>query len=432
MVAYARPTMTEPGNPAESTNGAESFDVAEIVDDLRLRVDRRRAQGDYPPDLEDRMSRHFERVRNHPVYEDHLPSLRQAISELDLRSQFTPDRIASSSKSRVGEHYHRLIAQAVARQVAGILDQVQSYVDAVRPILELGVAQLEDLEEFVHQDLAGHVDAALDRLGRREVAGDDIPGELAALRTRVAALEAERSLQAPFDETRLHDRFEGDPAEMADRARHVSELVGGRGPVLDLACGRGELLEVLTAEGVAARGVDGRSDLVAGAVRQGLPAGQHEALPALDEADGASLGAVVMAEGLESLDAQSIADLVTVAATKLAAGGVLILAADNPAAALAAASRAGADPRRRGPLSPEYLSFLCEQVGLTRRDLHWSPTPTGPIRVGAGEAAVADLVSQLNELLFPPTRFTLVASAPSGGGADPTSAAPEPGPAAGR
>jgi O-antigen chain-terminating methyltransferase len=51
--------------------------------------------------------------------------------------------------------------------------------------------------------------------------------------------------------------------ELRERQRPYFELLRGHGPVLDVGCGRGELLELLRDDGVEARGVDADADMVA-------------------------------------------------------------------------------------------------------------------------------------------------------------------------
>ncbi|MGI8753234.1 MAG: class I SAM-dependent methyltransferase [Acidimicrobiales bacterium] len=392
-----------------STDSPEPVDVALLLDELRSRVVQRRIDGDYPPDIEERLNHQLERVRPPAEVEaqDPLTTLRIALSQLKDRSHFTPERIALSSTSRVREQYQRAMAQAVARQVSGVLEQVQEYVEVLGPILDRTVALLGDLDTFVHDELEEHLNAALYDVERRELAGSDVSGDLSALRARVAVLEAERSLRLPFDEGALHEHLQGSQAELMDQARHLSELIGDRTPVLDLACGQGQLLEVLAQREVPSEGVDVRSDLVAEARRRGLPARVADPLVALEEAPDGSLGALVLAGTVEHLAPQSLVDLISRAPVKLASGGVLILAGANPAAVVSAAQRAGWDPRRRGTVGPEYLSFLCLQVGFAGADLHWSTPPRET------SETLADSQSdrgRIRQVLFPPARFTLVAA----------------------
>lgn len=391
---------------ASASASPEPVDVSLLLDELRAEVARRRVDGDYPADLEERLDRQFERVQPPAEVVDHMRTLHIALGQLDERSHFTPERIALTSSSRVREQYQRAVAQAVVRQVAGVLNQVQEYVDVLGPILERTVAVLGDLHVFVHDEFEKHLNAALYDVERREMAGSDVSGDLAALRTRVAVLEAERSLRLPFDEGALHERFEGGPSELMDRAQHLSGLIGNRTPVLDLACGQGQLLEVLMRREVTAEGVDTRSGLVAEARRRDLPARDADPLLALEATPDASLGAVVLGDTVEHLAPQNLVDLISLATVKLAADGVLILVGDNPAAVLAAAQRAGADPRRRGPVGPEYLSFLCSQVGFVHCDLHWSTTPGRSLETVAGDDSE---LGPIRDVLYPPSRFTLVA-----------------------
>jgi len=396
--------------PGAGTERAGPAEVAGLVEELRLRVEQRRIAGEYPRDIEDRLAHHFERVVSHAEPGDHLDELRAAVMEFRAVGAFSAERIEVASKHRMGEHYHRLVAQAVSRQVAGVLAQIQDFADKLRPVLEASAAQLEILDDFLRHDMAGRLDAALEGLERRELDPGDPAGELAALRTRVAVLEADRAWPGSVDERALQDRFEGDRTQRLESAGHLHELIGDRVGIVDLACGRGELLEIL-GPGAAARGFDTRAALVADAAARGLAAQAGEPLESLGALPDASLGAVVMAGRIDQLDPQSLIDLVSLATAKLGPGGVVVLGAENPAALIHAAEGAGSDPLRREPIGPRYLSFLCGHAGFTRVDLHWSTIiPPGALSAGADAGgALGDLVRQLNATLFPPTRFTLVA-----------------------
>jgi hypothetical protein len=78
----------------------------------------------------------------------------------------------------------------VARQTAGVRDQVQEYADGVRDVLVGIVAALEDPEGHVHADLVGQLDAVLERLTAAERRAVAAEAALAALAGRVEAMEA--------------------------------------------------------------------------------------------------------------------------------------------------------------------------------------------------------------------------------------------------
>jgi SAM-dependent methyltransferase len=142
----------------------------------------------------------------------------------------------------------------------------------------------------------------------------------------------------------------------------VPKLVG-RGPVLDLACGRGELLELLGEQGIVASGVDPDEELVAVAVSRGLPAEAGAAAEALGRVDDSSVGAVVMLRAVERLTGEAMIDLVALSARKVGSGGRIVVEALDPSspAALSAAAR---DPSHVRLFHPDCLTFLFREAGF--------------------------------------------------------------------
>lgn len=157
--------MTDEADPAAVPS------VDELVGELQARVEQRRAEGHYPPDLAESMRSHFERVLHHRPQTD-LEVLRQQLEKLDSVGSFDPARISLESGAPGGQWLHATVARLVHRQTQGVLEQVQQFGDAVREVLRTVLAALEEPHGHVHEDLLGQVDALLERLARLERRGD--------------------------------------------------------------------------------------------------------------------------------------------------------------------------------------------------------------------------------------------------------------------
>ena len=133
-------------------------------------------------------------------------------------------------------------------------------------------------------------------------------------------------LYADFEE-----RFRGSEEEI--RARQASDAArfrGAPGPVADLGCGRGEFLEALAAEGVAAIGCDANPVMAARAKEKKLAVDQADLFTWLaGRADG-SLGGVTAFQVVEHLPPASLFDLVELAIRKLAPSGRVLFETINP------------------------------------------------------------------------------------------------------
>jgi SAM-dependent methyltransferase len=180
----------------------------------------------------------------------------------------------------------------------------------------------------------------------------------------------------------FEDRFRGDRASIAQRVREHLPVVQAAGagtaerPILDLGCGRGEWLEVLSEAGLCARGVDTNLLMVQQCRARGLDVAGADALDHLRALPDASCGAVTAVHLVEHLPFHDLLALLDETARVLAPGGVAIFETPNPYNLLVGACTFHTDPTHRQPLAPDVLQFLAETRGLTRvevRALYRSP-----------------------------------------------------------
>jgi O-antigen chain-terminating methyltransferase len=135
---------------------------------------------------------------------------------------------------------------------------------------------------------------------------------------------------------------------------------------VDLGCGRGEWLELLSDCGFAATGVDLDDGMLAACRERGLDAVKADAIAFMEKL-GDETQAVVsgfhLAEHLPFLQLQA---LVRNALRVMQPGGLLILETPNPENLKVASLTFYLDPTHRHPLPPELLSFLPHYYGFTR------------------------------------------------------------------
>jgi O-antigen chain-terminating methyltransferase len=129
----------------------------------------------------------------------------------------------------------------------------------------------------------------------------------------------------------FEEHFRGSEEEIRGRqASDAARFRGAPGPVADLGCGRGEFLEALAAEGVAAIGCDANPLMAARAKEKNLAVDQADLFAWLaGRADG-SLGGVTAFQVVEHLPPASLFDLVELAIRKLAPAGRVLFETINP------------------------------------------------------------------------------------------------------
>ena len=192
----------------------------------------------------------------------------------------------------------------------------------------------------------------------------------------------------------FENTFRGSEELIASRQRVYVELLAGHAPVLDIGCGRGELLELLRDAGIAASGVDLDSAMVQHSRAKGLDVRQDDAVTALTAAEDRSLGAVIANQVIEHLPHDELLELFRVAPVKLRAGGVFIVETINPHAPQALKTF-WVDLSHRHPIFPEVVLALCRQSGFASAYV-FHPDASGDAerdRFEAGDYAVVARVA---------------------------------------
>ncbi len=111
--------------------------------------------------------------------------------------------------------------------------------------------------------------------------------------------------------------------------RPLLKIYGG-GQAVDLGCGRGEWLELLTKEGFSPTGVDLDEGMLSACQQLGLPAVKADALDLLSETESNSQLVVSAFHVVEHISFEQLKTLVTQALRVLKPGGLLILETPNP------------------------------------------------------------------------------------------------------
>jgi 2-polyprenyl-3-methyl-5-hydroxy-6-metoxy-1,4-benzoquinol methylase len=174
----------------------------------------------------------------------------------------------------------------------------------------------------------------------------------------------------------FEDQFRGSAESVQARVRDYVPIFHGRSGVVDVGCGRGELLAALKAADIDARGVDTNAQMVAVAREQGLDVSHHDALGYLRSADDESIGGVIATQVVEHLEPAYLVQLLDTAAQKMRPGAPIVLETINPACWLAFFSSYIRDVTHVRPVHPETLQYLLRASGFERVELRYSaPVP---------------------------------------------------------
>lgn len=181
---------------------------------------------------------------------------------------------------------------------------------------------------------------------------------------RASAGEMDRDGYRGFE-----DVFRGSEEMIRDRQRIYLSLIKGREPVFDAGCGRGEFLDLLAENGIAAQGVDLDPDMVKRCREKGHEnVEQGDLLEALERVPEGSLGAIFSAQVIEHLELDQLQRFLQLSRSRLRPGGLLIAETVNPHSA-AALKAFWVDPTHKHPLFPETMLSLCALAGYTEGDV---------------------------------------------------------------
>jgi SAM-dependent methyltransferase len=160
----------------------------------------------------------------------------------------------------------------------------------------------------------------------------------------------------------FEDLFRGSMEMIRERQRPYLELLRDHAPVIDVGCGRGELLDLLKAEGLEASGIDLDPDMVETCRARGLDVELGDGLELLEKQADASVGAVFSAQVVEHLGTDDVVRLLRVALGKLRPGGLFVAETVNPHSPRALKAF-WVDPTHVRPIFPETLLALARLTG---------------------------------------------------------------------
>ncbi len=161
--------------------------------------------------------------------------------------------------------------------------------------------------------------------------------------------------------------FRGDRSVIIQRQQRYAEFLKTpheKGFVLDLGCGRGEILEILKNNGVKAIGVDCYKPFVDYCNENGYDAVLSDALMYLDACEDGELNGIVLSQVAEHVDTHYLYQLMRTGYRKLKPGCCFILETPNPEV-LCVYTDFYTDASHIKPVSPKALKYVFEKNGYS-------------------------------------------------------------------
>ena len=407
----------------------------EPLDDLIARLERERQAADR---IYNNALTALDRAASTPPVLPAAPTAadRTRLATVNDRTQILPAGapvIDRSIKGRLTGFIWRLVGPSLQRQAefnAAVTEHLNRtadahdrWIEAAARLREAVEAELQAVARFQSlllqylQTVTAYVDTK-----DRGVGGVEIRDRLARLEQRVQAMKrelepgirgADRSDSAtvfsrPVDAATyvgFEDRFRGASPEITRRVEDYLPILEGASDVVDVGCGRGELLAALRARGVRARGVDTNAAMVDVCRSQQLEVEQGDALSYLDRQPDASVGALTSIQVVEHFDPAYLVRFLETAFHKMTPGAPLVLETINAACWMAFFETYIRDLTHQRPLHPDTLRYLVEASGFSSVDIRFrQPVSEGdrlqtvePGFLTGGVSGMAEVAAALND-----------------------------------
>jgi 2-polyprenyl-3-methyl-5-hydroxy-6-metoxy-1,4-benzoquinol methylase len=173
-----------------------------------------------------------------------------------------------------------------------------------------------------------------------------------------------------FDYGRFAERFRGGEDYVRRNVEFYKPYFAGRENVLDIGCGRGEFLEMMRENGVAAQGIDLSDESVAQCREKGLQAEAANLFPWLTAAGEQAFDGIFSSQVVEHLDPKALPEMIRLCASRLRRGGLLALETPNPECLAIFATHFYLDPTHTRPIPHPLLAFYMEEAGLGSIEVH--------------------------------------------------------------
>ena len=306
------------------------------------------------------------------------------------------------------------------REISQQLDAIGA---AIAPTAGIGGAgpRFAELREQVNalERRVRRLDGLIEALPSARSAEPSLSGDPADASAPAAAAPP-LFLSERFNYVAFERRFRGDPADvLRTQTDRYADLLIDHSPVVDIGCGRGELLEVLAQRGVEAIGVEPDAGMVAEARARGLHIEHADALSFLRAAEPRSIGAIFSAHVVEHVPVEVMLEMIELSVSRLRPGGLFVAETPNPSALIVLGESFILDPTHVRPIHPALMAFLCETAGFRAVRLEFY-APADHHRLAALDDPNAPAWSRtvdanfqkLNDVLFGPQDYAVIATAP--------------------
>src|SRR5687767_13581401 len=216
----------------------------------------------------------------------------------------------------------------------------------------------------------------------------------------------------------FEDRFRGEREEVQRRLEVYLPLLteaGIKNGVLDLGCGRGEWLRLLSSKGIECEGVDRNRVFIEECRRDGLNVSEADVLEHLRRLPANTLNVITSFHLVEHLRFKVLIELLDEIERTLKPGGLVILETPNPENFMVGSCTFYADPTHRNPIPSQTLEFLLESRGFVDLKV-WKLRPWEAAKLPED----SELIRRFNEFFYSAPDYGVIAKKPQSLLSDPS------------
>ncbi len=194
-----------------------------------------------------------------------------------------------------------------------------------------------------------------------------------------------------------------------------------RGKILDLGCGRGEFLKLLSSIGKSAYGVDANPEMVRLCTESGHEVYLQDIFDHLEYLEDDSLAGIFSAQLIEHLSSDDLIYLFSLCFRKLSPGGVVVLETLNGSSLYTLVERFFVDITHKNPLNSNAIAAYIKYFGFVNVEIDFSNSFSNEERliVPDNQHSDADLINllsdnftKLNNVLYSDRYFAVIANKP--------------------
>lgn len=193
----------------------------------------------------------------------------------------------------------------------------------------------------------------------------------------------------------FENAFRGSRTQIKKAQEQYISYFEGCNRVVDLGSGRGEFLELLKENNIAAIGVEVYDEFVELCRNKGLNVVQQDALEYLKEQE--EIDGIFAGQLIEHLPLESTIELCSLAYEKMKVGGYLILETPNPMSLAIFTHSFYMDPSHLKPVHPFTLKYIAEKAGFRDVEILFTKNSRYPVKIPELRINGADNFEEFNK-----------------------------------